>query len=178
MEISELGLGIKEIGNGRFAATLQMKHMKRARYFIGTSCDEVARRMQVFIHAEEDRKAIQKARLMERNARIKRDRIEAAAKLKVGDIFCNSWGYEQTNVDFFEVIGIQGSMAEIRAISQEEVPGSQANMSESVTPIPGAFHGESFKKIIQSTGTEPYFSMGHGWCGKWDGRPKYQSHYA
>ncbi len=28
--------------------------------------------------------------------------------VKVGDLFCASWGYEQTNVDFFQVIALVG----------------------------------------------------------------------
>ncbi len=28
--------------------------------------------------------------------------------VQVGDIFCSSWGYEQTNVDFFQVIALVG----------------------------------------------------------------------
>lgn len=29
--------------------------------------------------------------------------------VKVGDIFCSSWGYEQTNVDFYQVIALAGT---------------------------------------------------------------------
>lgn len=29
--------------------------------------------------------------------------------IKVGDIFCSSWGYEQTNVDFYQVIALAGA---------------------------------------------------------------------
>lgn len=29
--------------------------------------------------------------------------------VKVGDIFCSSWGYEQTNVDFYQVIALAGA---------------------------------------------------------------------
>lgn len=29
--------------------------------------------------------------------------------VKVGDLFCSSWGYDQTNIDFFQVIALVGS---------------------------------------------------------------------
>ncbi len=29
--------------------------------------------------------------------------------VKVGDIFCFSWGYEQTNIDYFQVVGLKGT---------------------------------------------------------------------
>ena len=39
--------------------------------------------------------------------------------VKVGDLFYTSWGYEQTNVDFFQVIALKG---ESSAIVREVVP--------------------------------------------------------
>lgn len=29
--------------------------------------------------------------------------------VKVGDLFCSSWGYDQTNIDFFQVVALVGS---------------------------------------------------------------------
>jgi len=38
--------------------------------------------------------------------------------VKIGDIFYTSWGYEQTNVDFFQVIAVTAKMATVRKISE------------------------------------------------------------
>lgn len=58
---------------------------------------------------------------------------------KVGDIFDSSWGYDQTNVDFFECVGVKGKMLEIRKIhgasSQDNVPVECGK----IVPLPGAF---------------------------------------
>lgn len=46
--------------------------------------------------------------------------------VKVGDIFCMSWGYEQTNVNFFQVVALAGETSvrvrEIRPHMSDEKP--------------------------------------------------------
>jgi hypothetical protein len=40
--------------------------------------------------------------------------------VKVGDVFRSSWGYDQTNIDYYQVVRLIGKhMAEVRAIQQE-----------------------------------------------------------
>ena len=38
--------------------------------------------------------------------------------IKVGDVFYSSWGYDQTNVNFFQVVEIKEKMVKIREIAQ------------------------------------------------------------
>lgn len=42
----------------------------------------------------------------------------AEEKVKIGDIFYSSWGYEQTNIDFYQVVEVKGSFVSIREINQ------------------------------------------------------------
>lgn len=56
-----------------------------------------------------------KARLEKRAAekkayreKAKKEAAEAAKLVKVGDVFSCSWGYDQTNVDFFQVVALVG----------------------------------------------------------------------
>ena len=37
--------------------------------------------------------------------------------LRVGDILYSSWGWEQTNIDFYQVIAIRGSAVDLRQIA-------------------------------------------------------------
>ena len=37
-------------------------------------------------------------------------------KLKVGDVLVYSWGYDQTNIDFFKVVGLTKTMVKIRQL--------------------------------------------------------------
>jgi hypothetical protein len=36
--------------------------------------------------------------------------------VEVGDIFASSWGYDQTNVDFYEVVGVTPSGKSVRIV--------------------------------------------------------------
>ena len=38
--------------------------------------------------------------------------------LRVGDILYSSWGWEQTNIDFYQVIAIRGSAVDLRQLDQ------------------------------------------------------------
>lgn len=55
--------------------------------------------------------------------------------VKVGDIFCASWGYDQTNNDFFQVIALSGSESvRIREVAPQLIKTSNAcGMSEDRT---------------------------------------------
>ena len=67
--------------------------------------------------------------------------------LKVGDIVHTSWGYDQTNVDFFEVVRlVSAKTVAIRAIGAK----SEATSHDSarVTAIPGVYYGEELIKLV------------------------------
>lgn len=69
-----------------------------------------------------------------------------ANSLKVGDVLYTSWGYEQTNVEFLEVVALVGStMVEVREINAASVSGSESFMSDCVVPCKGQFRGESVR---------------------------------
>ena len=65
-----------------------------------------------------------------------------------GDIFKSEWGYDQTNVDYFEVISTTEKMLTVCKIegasSQEE-----GFMTARCVPAPGQFKGEPFKVLAQ-----------------------------
>lgn len=59
--------------------------------------------------------------------------------VKVGDIFCASWGWEQTNVDFFQVIALVGEYSvRVREVNpeiieEEAVSGMSAHYTYKLT---------------------------------------------
>jgi len=117
------------------------------------------------VKANEERKAKRKA---ERKAKAKNSLHE------IGDIFYASWGYEQTNVNFFQVVGKVGeTMLKIREIAKESVEGSEGFMSDSVVAVKDAFIGEAFKCKAGE-----YIKVDFSSANKWDGLPKYRSWYA
>jgi hypothetical protein len=57
--------------------------------------------------------------------------------LKVGDIFVCSWGYDQTNIDYFEVVGLHGKSVDVLEIGCQSVEVAWAQ-GKSV-PAPGQY---------------------------------------
>ena len=58
--------------------------------------------------------------------------------VKVGDVFYSSWGYDQTNADFYQVVGLtpSGKSAKLRMIAATKGPDSTR-----LYPVPGSFRG-------------------------------------
>ena len=114
----------------------------------------------------------------------KADRLgkpEDMDKVKVGDIFCNSWGYDQTNVDYYQVISKSGRSVNVREIGCESVPGSEGFMSDRVKPKKDAFleNAPVIKKQVYFSSGHPHLSMKHGSCGKVEENSEhYRSWYA
>lgn len=97
---------------------------------------------------------------------------------KVGDILYDSWGYDQTNIDFFQVVEIGPKSVKIRPIRQK-FSGDCGFMSEYVSASPDQFTGDAQMKVLQaSRDGRAYISSRHGSISKWDGQKVYQSHYA
>ena len=96
-------------------------------------------------YASEDRLATKIAEYTEsinRYAKAKIEKREAVKKwkhdVKVGDIFRSSWGYEQTNIDYYEVTKLIGAhYAEIREICQERT--QTESMQGDCVPVPGKY---------------------------------------
>lgn len=95
-------------------------------------------------------------------------RKEYTHNLSVGDILEGSWGYDQTNVEFYEVIEIvSDKTVKIREIAQESVTNS------TVKPRPGVYTGPVLKKLITHGGSAKINSSVSVY--KWDGSPCYQT---
>lgn len=79
--------------------------------------------------------------------------------VKVGDIFQSLWGYDQTNIDHYEVVAVAGKTATIRPI--RSLVDSDGYLQGNCVPSPGSFKGEAFKKLIQYTSatSEPHFRL-------------------
>jgi hypothetical protein len=94
-----------------------------------------------------------------------------------------SWGYEQTNCEFFQVVETSPGAITIREIAQKAEPGSGQvhGMAENRLPLPGHFLDKSepiIKRVQYSESGPGFVSMAHGCCSPWDDRPKYCSWYA
>jgi hypothetical protein len=95
-------------------------------------------------------------------------------KLKIGDILRTCWGYDQTNVEFFQVTKLIGlHSVELREIGQERVAtGYECGQA---LPKPNAFHGEPIVKR-DLNGSVKFAS--YRWGHLWEGNSAYYSTYA
>ena len=74
----------------------------------------------------------------------KQEPTQNAHGVRVGDLFYESWGYDQTNVDFYEVVELKGkATAILREIGKEYIDGFQ--WSGTVRPCRGQYRGEPFQ---------------------------------
>jgi len=101
---------------------------------------------------------------------------------KVGDVLVCSWGYDQTNVDFYVVQRTTKSMVEMVKCGSKSVQ-AHGPMSDAVVPDPEKTFGNPLKKRVQGymDGGEfrAYVTMNSfSSARKWEGRPSYRSWYA
>lgn len=101
-----------------------------------------------------------------------KERQEFRHDYQVGDILYSSWGYDQTNVDFYEVVGIGEKSIAIRPIRQKVVKSSEGG-ADYVVPRPGRFDGPKKTKRVRPGGSIKIESYANAY--KWDGKPKYQT---
>jgi len=117
----------------------------------------------------------------ESNAKRKQERRKVRAEYiptsKPGDIFVCSWGYEQTNIDFYLLLEIKNKTGLFVEIGSKRVEGSTYShgMACNVVANPDVRVGEAFKKRI---GEGEHISLeSYKYCHKWDGKPEYCSWY-
>ncbi len=96
---------------------------------------------------------------------------------KVGDILYSSWGYDQTNIDFYQVIEVRGKMVVIQSIGSEVTEYTGLDQW-TVMPRKDSFRGEPMRKLVQ----RPYDGNGYylhlesySSAYLWDGQPKHAS---
>lgn len=81
-------------------------------------------------------------------AKRKAERYAFRHTLKVGDILSSSWGYDQTNTEFWQVTALIGDvMVELREIAQERE--DTGYLCGRCTPVPGSFIGKPLRKRVQ-----------------------------
>lgn len=99
------------------------------------------------------------------------------AKVNVGDIFYSSWGYDQTNVDFYQVVAMTEKTVQLREIKAEMVEGD--GWSGKKIGKKDTFIGDPIRKKIQEASGRPCFRIASfAFAYPWDGKPKEFTSYA
>lgn len=99
-----------------------------------------------------------------------------ARKVEVGGLYYTSWGYDQTNVDFYEVVELVGkTSAKVRPIARTDASnGNEPWMTGKAIPAAGEFKGPA--KLVRVTGDA--FKIDGNHAHRWDGRPVNWTAYA
>ena len=92
-----------------------------------------------------------------------------------GAILYSSWGYEQTNIDFYEILERKNDFVIIQEIGQIRDHDSRG-YSGTCMPDKKIKIGEPFRKKITKRASINLAS--YKYCGLWDGRPLSWSSYA
>ena len=111
-----------------------------------------------------------------------------AHPFKVGDIFVNSWGYDQTNIDFYEVVAVTAKSIRLARIAKGSVDGTEGFMTDKVVALPGQFVERDGKRIEMTKfpyqwsygGREPEWGVNfpYGSGNLWNGEATRRSWYA
>ena len=118
----------------------------------------------------------------------KQQRLDANAKArqefvnpyKVGDILYGSWGYDQTNVDFFQILEVGNRSLKIRKIASRSLE-TTSWCSEYVEPVKDSFIKDEVHRVnlvISLCGNNVCHSIKspiHGGLYKHEGRPHHSS---
>ena len=97
--------------------------------------------------------------------------------MKEDTILVNRWGYEQTNVDFYQVIKVTEKTVVIRQIAAEKV--KEENLIGRVRPIKDNFIGEPMRrKIINAFGYTFVSLNSYSSASIWDEKDVVYTQYA
>lgn len=95
--------------------------------------------------------------------------------LKVGDILDGIWGYEQTNVEFYQVVEVPSSQyVMIRKLAQV-ITEETGYMQGRCMPAKDQFIGESLRRKVSDNRVKLHDSCG---LSLWDGKQRSWSSYA
>lgn len=86
---------------------------------------------------------------------VKRERREerrnAKNPLAIGDVLICSWGYEQTNIDYYEVTAMVGKKS-VEICPIDDLREDTGDMTGNAVPRPGVFKGSAARYVVQPCG--------------------------
>lgn len=106
--------------------------------------------------------------------------METKQKIKTGDILVDTWGFEQTNKDFYKVIKRTGDFITIKPMTSKKEYSD--NMTGYILPGELIENSKPLRKKLKCFSGSEGFTLrnyvGGGWCQLWDGQKEYFTEYA
>lgn len=109
----------------------------------------------------------------EEKAKYKAARLQAHS-LKVGDVLYTSWGYDQTNIDFYKVVKLVGKTSVKLCSMNNQYLNSDCRASDKVVPGDIKENAEPFLKRVHGKNNSINISS-FEYATKWNNEPKYQT---
>lgn len=105
---------------------------------------------------------------IEHKEKAKKEAAEFKNQLKVDTILYSSWGYEQTNVDFYQVVSTTEKTVILQEIGSKIVRTDEHGFSGSVIADPTIKTGEPFRSLVKQGKycNVKCHTVGHVWDGK------------
>lgn len=134
-----VGYCTKKVSKARFPKAL-FNYRFRSAERMAEFCMEWIEKVERNINAEKARKEQKKIAQQNMNH-----------NYKVGQFIYNSWGYDQTNINFYQIVGVKEKSIILQEVCKSIVAGSEGFMSARVKPVENAFIGEPIlKKVVVS----------------------------
>jgi len=164
----------------------EKRYVDRSIYVITTRSDRMTNggrtattrdRAQAISYAQRQIKNLQvyEELKQQRRAEDKEKAAAARAAMKPGDILVTCWGYDQTNVEFYEVLRVKGSMATVREVAQER--RETGYMSGDCVPVPGRYLERS-EELTRRIGPYGLKIKNYITARPWDGTARHWTGYA
>jgi len=113
---------------------------------------------------------VDRRKQLEEKQKIRDEKKQLKHGFTVGDILYSSWGYDQTNIDFYEVTEAGEKSITIRQVKSVVVKRGRG--TDYVMADPGSFIGPPMKKIPQFSGGKPYVKIeSYAYAYEWEGNP-------
>jgi hypothetical protein len=88
-------------------------------------------------------------------------------KIAIGDIFYSSWGYDQTNVDFYKVVSKTAKKVIVREVKSERVGGDKT------IPTDEFYKEDTYQCVVNKDLIVCRELRSGGWLYPYNGNPKY-----
>ncbi len=125
--------GAEVLFDGRAGLGFSGRRSKPDWHYTFRSVEQFERHVDTWLANLRRHEVAQTERRAERKAA-----AQAGHGCKVGDIFSSSWGYDQTNVDYYQITELHGAtMATVRRIAAQR--DEQGWLTGECAPQPGAF---------------------------------------
>lgn len=162
----------KDTPKGKYSKFKIIEHIvfdsiEKAEAYINRLIDKIEQRAKERNEAKEAIKQANKA-------------CKASDFFQIGDIVYNSWGYEQTNIDFYVVTKITDKKINIVSIGSSMVENSLYSHGMACEVVPNINEineNKSYFLTVKAGGRITNPERFYHFC-KYDGRPKYESWYA